>query len=759
MTVVAYVPDLMDRSKVAAAAPDARFVTSAAALEAAVAAAAPPVTVLVDLSRAGAIAAGRALVEAGVTVVGFGSHVDVALLTEASDAGLVAIPRSRAFRDLPALLAGAASESGEHADERPDERPDEQDDMDIRSDSTAPLIPVEHLFENPERTGAQISPDGTRLGYLAPEENRLNVWVRSLDGPDEDGTCVTHDHVRGITGWQWSRDSQRILYVQDRGGDEDFHLHVAEVDQPSLAARDLTPFDGVRVSLVDVPHHDPTHVLISMNQRDPSLFDVHRLDLVSGQLELVAENPGNIGDWITDRRGHLLAAAAQTPEGDTEILVRDREDEGFRSLAVYANEDGGDVYGFTPEGDALWVASAKGTDRTRLVRLLLSSGAEEVVDEHPEVDLTSAVLRRRTGELLAAVYLTDRLEWHFHDDVLEQHFRAAEALHHGDLQGISRDEAEERWVVTFNDDREPGVTFSYDARTGEGRFLFKPRPKLDREALAPMRPVVITSSDGLPLHSLLTLPLGVAASALPMVLLVHGGPWARDVWGYQPEVQLLANRGYAVLQVNYRGSTGRGKSFTHAAEGEFGRRMHDDLVDAVGWAVAEGVADPDRVGIYGGSYGGYAALCGVTFTPDLFAAAIAYVGPSSLVTLIRSFPPYWRPFLQGSWFRYVGDPGTEEAPDEQVVAELLERSPLTYVDRITTPLLVVQGANDPRVTKVESDQIVAALAARGVDVEYLVKDDEGHGFANPENRLDLYRAMERFFARHLGGRSGTTAHG
>lgn len=739
--VVALVPDLMDRSRVVAAVPDVRFVAGAADLAAAVVDAGPGVVVLVDLARSGAIAAGRRLAAEGVRVVGFGAHVDGPLLDEGGRAGLEVHPRSKTFRTLAALLEG------------PSPNPGEQDDM----DTTALVIPVEDFFGNPERAGAQISPDGTKLGYLAPEQNRLNVWVRPLEGVDEDATCVTHDHVRGITEWQWSRDSQRILYVQDQGGNENFHLHVAELDRPSQAARDLTPFDGVRVSLVDVPHHDPTHVLIAMNQRDRSVFDVHRLDLVSGELELVAENPGNIGGWVTDPRGRLLAAAAQTPEGDTEILVRDSEADAFRPLAVYANEDGGDVYGFTPEGDALWVASAKGTDRKRLVRLGLSSAEEEIVDEHPAVDLTTAVIRRRTGELLAAVYLTDRLDWHFHDDEFAARYEVAKALHHGDLQGISRDEAEERWVVTFNDDREPGVTFSFDARTGVGNFLFKPRPKLDPETLAPMQPVVITSRDGLPLHSLLTLPLGEARTNLPMVLLVHGGPWAQDVWGYQAEVQFLANRGYAVLQVNYRGSTGYGKSFTHAAEGEFGRKMHDDLVDAVGWAVAEGVADPTRVAIYGGSYGGYATLCGVTFTPEVFAAAIAYVGPSSLITLIRSFPAYWRPFLQGSWFRYVGDPGTEEAPNEAVVADLLERSPLTYVDRITTPLMVVQGANDPRVTKVESDQIVAALVERGVDVEYLVKDDEGHGFANPENRLDLYRAMERFFARHLGGRSETLA--
>lgn len=736
-SVVALVPDLMDRSRVAGAVAGVRFCTRPEDLSAA-AGTGPGALVLVDLAHPGALAAAADLVERGVRVVGFAAHVDSALLDEARAAGVEAHPRSRLFRALTAVLASS-----------PGDRP-ERGDM---ATALPPLIPVEHLFENPERAGARISPNGTMLGYLAPEEDRLNVWVRPLDGSDEDATCVTHDHVRGITGWRWSRDSRRILYVQDRGGDEDFHLHVADLDRPAEAARDLTPFEGVRVSLVDVPHGDPTSVLVAMNRRDPAAFDVHRVDLVSGAIELVAENPGNIGDWVTDQEGRLRAAAAQTPGGDTEILVREAEDEPFRSLAVYANEDGGDVYGFAPGGDALWVASAKGTDRKRLVRLSTATGEEAVVDEHPAVDLATALLRDRTGELLAAVYVEERLTWHFHDAGFEAAGEAARRLHHGDLQGISLSDDERRWVVTFNDDREPGVTFSFDAARGEGDFLFKPRPKLDPEVLAPMRPVTITSRDGLALPSLLTLPLGVAPTGLPMVLLVHGGPWAQDVWGYQPEVQLLANRGYAVLQVNYRGSTGYGKAFTHAAEGEFGRKMHDDLVDAVTWAVGQGIADPARTAIYGGSYGGYAALCGVTLTPELFAAAISYVGPSSLVTLIRSFPPYWRPFLQGTWFRYVGDPGTEEEPDEAVVADLLERSPLTHVERITTPLMVVQGANDPRVTKVESDQIVAALRERGVAVEYLVKDDEGHGFANPENRLDLYRAMERFLARHLGGRA------
>ncbi len=614
-----------------------------------------------------------------------------------------------------------------------------------------PLIPLEHFFENPEKAGAKVSPDGSKLSYLAPEADRLNVWVRSVDGDDD--VCVTHDHTRGIRSYSWSRDATRILYVQDQGGNENFHVHAADLARPDQASVDLTPFEGVRAGIVDVPYDDPVQVLVSLNRRDPQCFDVHRLDLGTGELELVAENPGNIAGWHTDPGGALLAASAQTAAGDTEILARATEDEPFRSLAIYANEDGGNVYGFTPDGTALWVGSARDRDLTRLVRLDLATGEETEVYAHPEVDIGGPILRSRTGELLAVVTMVDRLEVAFFDDSFERGWRQAEALHHGDVAGVSMDDEERRWVVSFDDDREPGATFLLDTRTGEHEFLFRPRPKLDAEHLAPMRTVRIPSRDGYTLHACLTLPLGVEPKDLPMVLLVHGGPWARDTWGYHPEAQFLANRGYAVLQVNYRGSTGFGKRFMHAAEHEFAGKMHDDLIDAVEWAVAEGIADRARIAIYGGSYGGYAALVGVTFTPEVFAAAIDYVGPSSLVTLVRSFPPYWRPFLQGSWYRFVGDPGTEEEPNEEVVADLWARSPLGRVDAIRTPLLVAQGANDPRVTKREADQIVAALHDRGVDVEYLVKDDEGHGFANPENRLDLYRAMERFLAEHLGGRS------
>ena len=624
---------------------------------------------------------------------------------------------------------------------------------------TAPgLIPVEHFFENPEKAGGQISPDGTKLSYLAPENNRLNVWVRTI-GEDDDA-CVTHDHVRGIMGYFWSRDSTRILYIQDDGGDENFHVHAATIATPDAPSKDLTPFPGVRAQIVDVPFDDPDHLLVSLNKRDPSAFDVHRLTISTGDLELVAENPGDIGSWVTDPKGRLLAAVTQTPTGDSGVLVRSSEDEDFRPLREFANEDDVNVYGFTPDGTALFIGTAEGSDLSRLCTLDVATAEVTVVDEDEEADLSGPFLDHRTGKLLGAVYVHDRVVFHAHDDDFAAVWAQAAALHPGDIAAVWGDDSQTKWVIAYNDDREPGVTYFLDSSTGESQYLFRPRPLLDPEKLAPMQPVRITARDGLVLRSYLTLPLGVEPGRaererldLPTVLLVHGGPWARDSWGYQPEVQFLANRGYAVLQVNYRGSTGFGKAFMHAAEMEFSGKMHQDLLDAVEWVVAEGYADRSRVGIYGGSYGGYATLVGLSFTPDVFAAGIDYVGPSSLVTLIRSFPAYWRPFLQGTWFRFVGDPGTEEEPNREIEAQLLERSPISRVDRIKAPLMVVQGANDPRVTKIESDNIVEALRDRGVEVEYMVKDDEGHGFANPENRLDLYRAMERFFAKHLGGRT------
>ncbi len=615
--------------------------------------------------------------------------------------------------------------------------------------ATAPLLPLEHFFDNPERAGARLSPDGRTISYLAPRDGVLNVWVRPRSGGPE--IPVTDDRNRGVRSYFWSRDGRYILFVQDTGGDENYHVFAVDPGQPDRI-RDLTPFAGVRAGIVAAPRATPRQVLVSLNRRDPALFDVYALNLASGRLVRVAENPGNVVGWTADRQGVVRAARAQTPAGDFAILVRDDADGAFRQIAEYANEDGGYLVGFTPDGSALWVGSARGADLMRLVELDLTDGSERVIDADEEADLSGPIVSDRTGELLGAAYLRDRLVVHAFDARFAADWQAVRALHHGD-PGIGGEDADERsWIVSFDDDRDPGATFLFDRTSGAAEFLYRSRPWLDPVTLAPMTPVTIPSRDGLDLHSYLTLPVGSSGAGLPLVVFVHGGPWARDAWGYDPTVQFLANRGYAVLQVNYRGSTGFGKHFMHAAEREFAGKMHDDLIDGVEWAVAEGVADPERIGIYGGSYGGYAALVGVTFTPDVFAAAVSYVGPSSLVTLTRSFPAYWRPLLASTWFRYVGDP---DDPDD--LADMERRSPLGRVDRITTPLLVIQGANDPRVTKQESDQIVAALRARGVPVDYICKDDEGHGFVKPENRMEAFAAIERFFAEHLGGRA--TAEG
>ena len=609
-----------------------------------------------------------------------------------------------------------------------------------------PLIPLRHLFDNPERAAARLSPDGRRISWVAPRDGVMNVWVRDVAGGE--AVPVTNDRDRGVRSYLWSRDGARILFHRDVGGDENHHL-LAVNSAGGDRERDLTPFPGVRGLLIAAPRATPRHVLVSMNRRDPSVSDAYRLTLATGRAVLVGLNPGNIIGWVVNREGLVRAARAQTPGGDFQLLVRDREDDDFRVVAEYANEDGGHPFAFTADGTHLLVGSARGSDLLRLVELDPADGSERLIDADDEADLSGPVLSDRTGELLGAVYLRDRIVMHAMDPDLARDWARVRELHPGDPHIAGQNADETAFIVAFDDDRDPGATYLYDRAGGEAELLYRSRPWLDPATLAPMRPVRIDSRDGLVLHSYLTLPLDVEPRGLPAVLVVHGGPWARDAWGYDPQVQLLANRGYAVLQVNYRGSTGFGKAFTHAAEHEFAGRMHDDLIDGVGWLVGEGIADRDRVGIYGGSYGGYAALVGASFTPDVFAAAVSVVGPSSLVSLVRSFPAYWRPFLASTWFRYVGDP---EDPEQR--ADMEARSPLTRVADIRCPLLVIQGANDPRVTKAESDQIVAALRARGVTVEYLVKEGEGHGFVKPENRLEAYGAIERFFATHLGGRVG-----
>lgn len=616
------------------------------------------------------------------------------------------------------------------------------------------LISVEDFFSPPERTAAKISPDGTRIAYLAPWKNRLNVWIEDLDG-DAPPRCVTADETRSVYIYSWTDDPRWLLYMQDNGGDENFHVYRIDLDNPDAAAVDLTPFPGARASF-DLIKGRPGKAVVQTNNRDPQLIDAYELDIATGDLTLLAENPGNVIMWLCAPNGDLFTNTL-TADGDVEISQWDSATASLRSIKVYDGTDypvGIFPVAISPDGTGIWLGSNEGSDRTRLVRIDVATGAETEVDSHPTFDLgnqmvlpSPLILSERTGELVGARYYGERQVIHPLDANFAAVLDKLTKLSDGDLGAISSDDAEQRWVVNFTHDRDPWATYLYDHATGESRLLFRPYPNLNSDSLAPMTPVTIPSRDGLDLHSYLTLPVGVEPTDLPMVLLVHGGPWSRDCWSFQPDVQMLANRGYAVLQVNFRGSTGYGKAFTKAAIGEFAGKMHDDLIDAVDWAVKQGYADRDKVAIFGGSYGGYAALVGVTFTPDVFAAAIDYVGISSLANFMRTLPNVARPFLATNWHLYVGDHN-----DPVQEADMLARSPITRVDQIRTPLLVVQGANDSRVVQAESDNLVEALRRRGVEVEYMVKEDEGHGFLNPDNQIDMYHAVEKFLAEHLGGR-------
>ncbi|CDO32123.1 S9 family peptidase [Mycolicibacterium porcinum] len=616
------------------------------------------------------------------------------------------------------------------------------------------LISVEDFFSPPERTAAKISPDGTRIAFLAPWKNRLNVWIQDLDG-DASPRCVTADETRSVYIYSWTDDPRWLLYMQDNGGDENFHVYRIDLDNPDAAAVDLTPFPGARASF-DLVKGRPGKAIVQTNNRDPQLIDAYELDIATGELTLLAENPGNVIMWLCAPNGDLFTNTL-TADGDVEISQWDSATASLRSIKVYDGTDypvGIFPVAISPDGAGIWLGSHEGSDRTRLVRIDVATGAETEVDSHPTFDLGNQmvlpspfILSERTGELVGARFYGERQVIHALDANFAAVLENLTKLSDGDLGAISSDDSEQKWVVNFTHDRDPWATYLYDHATGESRLLFRPYPNLNSDSLAPMTPVTIPSRDGLDLHSYLTLPVGVEPSDLPMVLLVHGGPWSRDCWGFQPDVQMLANRGYAVLQVNFRGSTGYGKAFTKAAIGEFAGKMHDDLIDAVDWAVKQGYADRDKVAIFGGSYGGYAALVGVTFTPDVFAAAIDYVGISSLANFMRTLPNVARPFLATNWHLYVGDHN-----DPAQEADMLARSPITKVDQIRTPLLVIQGANDSRVVQAESDNLVAALRQRGVEVEYMVKEDEGHGFLNPDNQIDMYHAVEKFLAEHLGGR-------
>jgi dipeptidyl aminopeptidase/acylaminoacyl peptidase len=609
------------------------------------------------------------------------------------------------------------------------------------------LIPRQVLFGNPERVSPDLSPDGTRLAWIAPHEGVLNVWVApaAAAGVDWDAAqVVTDDADRGIRQFVWAHDGRHLLYLQDTGGDENWRLH--DVDIETMQRRDLTPFDGVQTQLIASERKFPAEILVGLNRDNPELHDVYRLDLVTGELTKEVENPGFV-DWVADADLVVRGSVEPQPDGGVVLMVRDSAHDDWRPLLTVAADDAltTQPIAFSEDGASLLAVSSVGANTVRLVRIDLATGEQQVLAEDPEADVSAVRIQPDTREPQIVVFQKDRSEYLVLDPAVAGDLAAIRALHPGDPVFTGADDADATWLVAFTNDSGPIPYYAYDRASKTGRFLFENRPELSRYGLAPMEPFSFTARDGLTVHGYVTFPPGAERRGLPAVVNVHGGPWARDDWGFDPEAQWLANRGYLCVQVNYRGSTGYGKAFVNAGDREWGGRMQDDLTDAVAFIIKQGWADPGRVAIYGGSYGGYAALAGAAFTPDIYRCAVDIVGPSSLKTLIETVPPYWAPMI-AQFHRRVGDPAAD--------ADFLwSRSPLSRVHDIRIPLLIAQGANDPRVKQAESEQIVAALREAGIDYEYLLFPDEGHGFAKPENRLRFYAAAEQFLARHLGGRA------
>lgn len=606
-------------------------------------------------------------------------------------------------------------------------------------------IPLEDFFRNSESTAYQLSPDGLHISYMAPYADRMNVFVRRVTDPVDKAVRVTSETERSVAGYMWA-DNQRLLYVKDTGGDENYQLYGVNLDGSDDRA--YTAFPGVRTSIIDDLEEQPDFIIVGLNKRNPEVFDPYRLNLRTGELTLLAENPGNYQGWMTDHQGRLRVAVAIVDGVNTQILYRDTEDEPFRAVLTTNFRDVVSFLEFTPDDREVYACTNLGRDKMVLVRMDPATCTElELLYENDRYDVSSITYSRKRKKLLG-VYCTG------HKEPVRHYFDEEEAALRKRIQGhfpgkrygvADTDKEEENYLIYVGGDRTRGAFYHYHEPTDTMTHVADTAPWLKEEEMNEMHAVSYTSRDGLHIEAYLTLPHGLTldeAHHLPVVVNPHGGPWARDCWGYSSEVQFLANRGYAVFQMNFRGSTGYGRKFLEASYKQWGLRMQDDITDGVNWLVEQGIADPAKVAIYGGSYGGYAVLAGLAFTPDLYACGIDYVGVSNLFTFMSTIPPYWRPMLE-MMYEQVGNPDTDH---EQLAAT----SPALHADAIKVPLFVAQGANDPRVNKAESDQMVEALRSRGIEVEYMVKDNEGHGFANQENRFDFYRAMERFLAEHIG---------
>lgn len=602
-----------------------------------------------------------------------------------------------------------------------------------------PLIPREVLFGNPEKAGPQISPDGRMLAYLAPFEGVLNVWTRTV-GRNDDRVATT-DRKRTVRLFFWQGDSRHILYLQDNEGDENYH--VFQTDLETNGTRDLTPFPGAKADVIAYDPKLPDTILLQINVRDPRLFDVYRLNPGTGLIELDTQNTGDMVGFVADHTMAVRAAQVALPDGGTEIRVRDDVHSHWRSFLTWGMEESlGGVVGFSPDNRSLWVFSSVDANALRLLEIDIATGTRTVLAEDPQFDVGALLTNPRTDRLEAVQFNRARNEIMLLDASLQSDLDVLTATRDGDFWISSRDLADAHWVVSYNLSDAPATYYLYERASKQATLLFTTRPALEKFTLAKMEPITYPARDGLTLHGYLTLPVGPAPQNLPTVLFIHGGPWARDGWGFAPHVQWLANRGYAVLQINFRGSTGYGKAYLNAGNREWAGAMHTDLLDGRDWMIEQGIADPHRVGIMGGSYGGYATLAALAYAPNAFACGVDLFGPSNLNTLLASIPPYWEP-MKALFGKRMGEGE----------AFLNTQSPLFQAHEIKAPLLIAQGANDVRVRLAESDQIVEALRKNNQTVEYYVFPDEGHGFARPENQLKFSAVTEVFLAKYLGGRA------
>ena len=602
----------------------------------------------------------------------------------------------------------------------------------------APLIPMEDFMRNPEKSSFQISPDGNHIAYMKPWKTRMNVFVLNMNANKE--TRLTSSELRGVYGFTWLTDN-RVGYVKDDGGDENMHFYAVNIDGTNEL--DLTPFENVQARIIDDLEDNPDYVIIGLNKRNPQFHDPYRVNINDGKMKMIAENPGNISSWGTDHDGKLRIAT--TSDGvNTSILFRDKESDKFKKILTTDFKVSVSPLFFTFDNKNLYVASNRGRDKTGIFEFDVNKAKEgKLIFEHDQVDVSGLMYSRKRKVLTGVSYTVAKRDMAFFDSWRENIQQKLEKKLPGYEVGITSfsDDETKAIVVTYSD-KSSGTYYYYDIEKNQLTDLGKVSPWLNEDHMAEMQPVRYLSRDGLTIHGYLTLPKGSSGKNLPVVVNPHGGPWARDTWGYRPEIQFLANRGSAVFQMNFRGSTGYGREFWEISFKEWGKSMQDDITDGVQWLISEGIADPERIAIYGASYGGYATLAGLAFTPDLYACGVDYVGVSSLFTFMESIPPYWE-LYRTMLYEMVGHP----EKDKDLLAS---SSPLLHIDKIKAPLFIAQGANDPRVVKSESDQIVQALRNAGIDVPYMVKDDEGHGFYNEENQFDFYREMEKFLKKHIG---------